>query len=124
MENDMLPGGDLYNSFCSAFLKSPHIAVMIVDQGLNVLWCNETYTREFGGAADLIGKKCYQVLGAPERHDGCPTQASLFKNKYTKCLFDFGDKNFFCLTLPLTLGRTAKIHTYLPKNADNKVEED
>jgi hypothetical protein len=123
MDNDMSVNGELYNSFCSAFLKSPHVAVMIVDQGLNVLWCNEAYNREFGGAADLVGRKCYQVLGAPARHDGCPTQASLYKNKYTKCLFDFGDKNFFCLTLPLGNGKAAKIHTYLPKTADNKVEE-
>jgi hypothetical protein len=113
---------EILERFKEAFLNSPHVAVMIVDKGLNVIWHNPTYAQEFKQDT-FVGKKCYEVLGAPAQHKSCPTQASLHRGKYTKGFFDFGDKNFFVLTIPLGNGLAAKIHTYLPKTAENTVEE-
>ena len=113
----------LLTLFRDSFLNSPHVAVMIVDKGLNIIWHNKSFAREFKQGDNLVGKKCYQVTGVATQHQGCPTQSSLHHGKYTKCFFDFGDKNFFCLTIPLGNSCAAKIHTYLPKVAKNSVEE-
>ena len=95
-------------------LDSPDLAIMILDRQMNVVWHNRRFAEEFGDMAPLAGKKCYDITKAGKPHQGCPLQISL-NGKYSKGLFDFGEKNFFFMTLPLGDGYAAKIHTYLPK---------
>jgi c-di-AMP phosphodiesterase-like protein len=114
---------DVLDQFRDSLLNSPHVAIMVVDKGLNIVWHNQAFAHEFQKGDDLVSKKCHKVLGSEAQHKGCPTQASLYHGKYTKSFFDFGDKNFFALTIPLGNGLAAKIHTYLPKTAENTVEE-
>jgi len=110
-------------SFQEAILNSPFLSIMIVDKDLNIVWHNNAFAKNFDKGDNLVGMKCYEVTGSKKQHEWCPTQISLHKRKYTKGFYDFGDKNFFVLTLPLANKHVAKLHAFLPKQVDNSVEE-
>jgi hypothetical protein len=106
-----------------AILDSPHLAAMILDRKLDIVWHNPQFGREFQDQQPIVGKKCFRVTGSDTPHRNCPLRASFDCGKHTKGFFDFGDRNFVFVTIPLGDGYAAKIHTYLDKGAEGRVEE-
>ena len=115
--------GTLVARLKDSLLDSPHLAVMILARNMDIVWHNRRFGEEFAGQEPIVGKKCFRVTGSDKPHQGCPLRASSERGKHTKGCFDFGDRNFFFVTIPLGDGYAAKVHTYLPKQADGTVEE-
>ena len=83
----------------------------------------ETIAKNFDRGHNLISMRCYEVTGSKKQHQLCPAQNSLRKGKYTEGYYDFGDENFFVLTLPLANKYVVKPHAFFPKQFDSSVEE-
>jgi hypothetical protein len=113
---------ELVNTLKQAVLDSPDLAIMILDAKMNVVWHNRRFGEEFAESAPLDGKKCYDITKTGKPHQGCPLRISQ-EGRYSKGMFDFGEKNFFFMTLPLGDGYAAKIHTYLPKQANGVIHD-
>ena len=101
-------------------IDSPFLSIMILDDTYKIVWHNEQFGQEMGNGADLRGKHCFEVTGSPSPHDNCPLMASILDKKRVQGFLDFGDNNFFFLTVPLSEGYAAKIHVFLPKEATNQ----
>ncbi len=112
----------ILDSLGKALLESPFLAVMIVDQDLNIIWHNEAYARDLG-VENCVGQKCYEVTSSDKAHAGCPTQITLKKGNYTRAFYDFGETNGLFFTIPLPDGLAAKVHTFLPKEATGEIKE-
>jgi hypothetical protein len=109
-------GGELVNS--------PFLSVMIVNRKYQIVWCNQRFAEEFGHAGVLDSNMtCFNAIGSEKVHEGCPLQRSLLAGKCIKGFLDFGDRNFLFLTIPLDEEHAAKVHIFLPKEADNAMEE-
>jgi len=113
----------LVSKLKDAILDSPHLAVMILDRKLDIVWHNQRFGQEFRDSMPIVGRKCFQVTGSDKPHQNCPLRASFDRGKFTQGFFDFGDRNFVFVTIPLGDGYAAKIHTYLPKDAEGRIEE-
>lgn len=107
----------------SSLINSPHLAVMILDKRMTVVWHNKRFGEEFRDSGTLIGKRCFDITAAGKPHAGCPLKISQTAGKNTKGFFDFGDRLFFFLTIPLKDGYAAKVHAYLPKTDQGRIEE-
>ena len=106
-----------------AILASPYLAVAVIDREMNIVWHNPTYARELGWAGrPLTGRRCYTAAGDTARHANCPAAASLQEGKYTRGLYDLGEKNAVFLTIPLPGGLAAKVFTCVPKEAGGAIE--
>ena len=99
-----------------SIVNSPHLAVMILDKSMTIVWHNRCFQKEFKRAGTIIGKKCFEITAAGKQHSGCPLKKSRTTKKQIRGCFDFGDKLFFFLTIPLGNGYAAKVHTYIQKN--------
>jgi hypothetical protein len=98
-----------------SILDSPHLAVMILDKSMTIVWHNRSFKKEFKQAGTIVGKKCFEVTAAGKPHTGCPLKRSKVTKKQIKGCLDFGHKLFFFISIPLGDGYAAKVHTYLPK---------
>lgn len=109
-------GGELINS--------PFLSVMIVNRKYQIVWRNRRFAEEFGRDGVLDNNMtCFQTIGSEKVHEDCPLQKSLRTGKCIKGFLDFGDRNFLFLTVPLDGEHAAKVHIFLPKEADNVLEE-
>ena len=102
-------------------VKSPFLSVMILNKNNEIVWHNERFAKDFDQGPDLVGKRCFEVLGSETTHANCPLEESLNKGKRMKGFLDFGGQNFYFLTVPLDQNHAAKIHVFLPKEPDNKM---
>jgi hypothetical protein len=107
----------LVSQLGQSMIGSPHLAVMILDKNMTVVWHNRCFKEEFKQAGALVGKKCFEITAAGKPHSGCPLKKSRTTKKQIKGCYDFGDKLFFFVTIPLGNGYAAKVHTYLPKKS-------
>ena len=119
MRNDL---EKLLSSLGGTLLESPVLSVMIVDQEMNIVWHNESYARDMGAGPDITGRKCYEVTSDVKVHRGCPTQLSLREGKFTRGLYDLGQRNAMVITIPLPGGLAAKVHAFLPKDTTQEAE--
>jgi len=103
-------------------VNSPYLCIMILDDENNIVWHNPRFAKDFDMGDNLVGKKCYNVTGSENIHPNCPLEISMKENKRVKGFQSFGDINFFYLTVPLDEKHAAKIHVFLPKEPDNKIE--
>ncbi|HBE73674.1 MAG TPA: hypothetical protein DDW31_06280 [candidate division Zixibacteria bacterium] len=106
-----------------SLLESPHLAVMILSRNLDIVWHNSRFGEEFASQMPVLGKKCHSVNGSDAPHRGCPLRASFDRSKHVKGFFDFGDRNFFFISIPLGEGYAAKVHTFLPKEPIDETVE-
>jgi hypothetical protein len=113
---------ELFSKLGRELVNSPFLSVMILDDDNNIVWHNERFPKDFDLGDNLVGQKCYYVTGSEGIHDNCPLAVSLNAKKRLKGFIDFGDKNFFYMTVPLDAKHAAKIHVFLPKEPDNKTE--
>jgi hypothetical protein len=100
-------------------VKSPFLSIMILNRKNEIVWHNERFARDFNQGSNLVGQKCFHVIGSETIHLDCPLAESLNHDKRMKGFLDFGEQNFFFLTVPLDKDHAAKIHVYLPKEPDN-----
>ena len=103
-------------------VNSPFLSMMILDDEYNIVWHNQRFARDFELGDDLVGMKCYNVTGSDGIHSNCPLELCRTENKRVKGFLDFGDCNFFYITVPLDEKHSAKIHLFLPKQPDNNRE--
>lgn len=107
----------------SELVHSPFLSVIIVNRQYRVLWSNQRFADEMNGGQSVAGRRCFEALGSDKAHKDCPLQKSLREGKRMKGFLDFGDRNFLFLTIPLDEDHAAKVHIFLPKEADNVLEE-
>jgi hypothetical protein len=100
-------------------LDSPFLSMMILNSTNEIVWHNQRFAKDFDQGDNLVGKKCFQVLGQETPHMDCPLAESLNNDKRMKGFLDFGEQNFFFITVPLDKEHAAKIHIFLPKEPDN-----
>jgi hypothetical protein len=112
----------LFEKLGKELVQSPFLSIMILDDDNNIVWHNERFAKDFEQGDNLVGKKCYNVTGSEGIHSNCPLEKSMKENKRVKGYLDFGQMNFFYLTVPLDEKHAAKIHVFLPKEADNASE--
>ncbi len=111
---------ELLTKLGKELVNSPFLSVMILDAENRIVWHNEKFAKDIGKGDNLAGMKCYEALGSPSAHDNCPLELSLKEGKRVRGYLDFGNHNFFYLTIPLDAAHAAKVHVFLPKQADNK----
>lgn len=104
-------------------VNSPYLSVMIVNRKYQIVWHNQRFADEFNGGKPIENKFCYQSSGSAAAHDGCPAQKSIQTGKTISGYMDFGDRNFFFITVPLDGELAAEVHVSLTKEADNAVSE-
>jgi len=114
---------ELLGELEASLVNSPHLAVMILDRDMKIVWHNKEFGEEFKESGEILGKRCFDITAAGKPHAGCPLKISQKEGRNTKGYFDMGDKLFFFLTIPLKDGYAAKVHTYLPKDGQGKIEE-
>lgn len=112
----------LFEKLGLELVNSPFLSIMILDDDNNIVWHNERFAKDFDQGDNLVGKKCYHVTGSEGIHSNCPLELSMKENKRVKGYLDFGDANFFYMTVPLDEKHAAKIHVFLPKQPDNTKE--
>jgi hypothetical protein len=100
-------------------VNSPFLSVMILNTKNEIVWHNKRFAQDFNLGDNLVGKKCFEVLGSATPHLNCPLAESLNNDKRMKGFLDFGEQNFFFITVPLDKEHAAKIHIFLPKEPDN-----
>jgi len=106
----------------ASLVNSPHLAVMILDKDMKIVWHNKRFGEEFKESGEIVGKRCFDITAAGKPHAGCPLKVSQKEGRNTKGYFDMGDKLFFFLTIPLKDGHAAKVHTYLDKSKPNNFD--
>ncbi|MBM4399070.1 MAG: hypothetical protein FJ041_01895 [Candidatus Cloacimonetes bacterium] len=104
-------------------VESPFLSVMILDNDNNIVWHNRRFAQDFNQGDNLVGRKCFNVTGSETTHSNCPLEISRREQKRVKGFLDFGSTNFFYLTVPLDDIHSAKVHVFIPKQADNKMEK-
>ncbi|MBN1232960.1 MAG: hypothetical protein JXA60_06385 [Candidatus Coatesbacteria bacterium] len=104
-------------------LDNPFLSIMVLNKKLDVVWHNERFAEEMNEGRKIENMKCYEVLGNKEAHKDCPLMKSITKKVNTKGFLDSEDRNFLFLTIPLDEEHAAKIHIFLPKQADNQIIE-
>ncbi len=102
-------------------VNSPYLSVMVVNKKYQVVWHNQRFADEFNNGQKIENKTCFQASGQDKVHESCPLQQSLRNDSRIKGFLDFGDNNFFFLTIPIDEEHAAKVHIFLPKNADNEM---
>ncbi|HPT71982.1 MAG TPA: hypothetical protein PLE74_06845 [Candidatus Cloacimonadota bacterium] len=100
-------------------VSSPFLSIMILNTKNEIVWHNKRFAKDFKHGPNLIGMKCFNVIGSDTPHVDCPLAESLNHDKRMKGFLDFGEQNFFFLTVPLDKEHAAKIHVFLPKEPDN-----
>jgi len=116
LEKIIMDVSDLTSKLGESLVNSPHLAVMILDKSMTIVWHNSCFKKEFKPAETIVGKKCFDITAAGKPHSNCPLKKSRTTKKQIKDCFDFGDKLFFFITIPLGNGYAAKVHTYIQKN--------
>ncbi|MDQ7797521.1 MAG: hypothetical protein RDU76_01085 [Candidatus Edwardsbacteria bacterium] len=119
MEKELL---SLISELEKSIVNSPHLAVMILDKDMKIVWHNKRFGEEFKESGEILGKRCFDITTAGKPHAGCPLKVSQKEGRNTKGYFDMGDKLFFFLTIPLKDGHAAKVHTYLDKSKPNNFD--
>lgn len=104
-------------------LDNPFLSIMILNNKLDVVWHNERFAEEMNDGKKIENMKCFEVLGSKQAHKDCPLMKSIEKQVSTKGFLDSEDRNFFFLTIPIDENHAAKIHIFLPKQADNQIIE-
>lgn len=101
-------------------VHSPFLSIMVLNDCYEVVWHNQRFADEFSAGASLLGKHCYEIVGSETAHSNCPLQESMKEGKRIKGFMDFGDRNFLFFTVPIAEKLAAKIHIFLPKEADDQ----
>jgi hypothetical protein len=104
-------------------INSPYLSVMIVNKKYQIVWNNQRFADEFNKGNSLLGKPCFHAIGDDTVHENCPLQKSIREGSRSKGFLDFGDRNFFFLSIPLDEEHAAKVHIFLPKEPDGIVSE-
>lgn len=114
---------DLLESLGKALIDAPNLAMMIVDEKMNIVWFNEAHGRLTGSVPDeSVGRKCYELTQSEKSHQGCPTQVTLKEGIVTQSLWDFADVHGYIVTLPLPGGYVAKVMSMIPKEPSTEIQ--
>lgn len=77
--------------------------VRVVDKNNKVLYANKKMQEDLG--ADIIGKKCYDVLCSNEKCEYCISSITLEKGTIMRKQSSFGNKTYMIVSSPLTNDR-------------------
>lgn len=114
---------DILESLSKALLDAPNLAIMIVDEKMNIVWFNEAHGRFTGSVLEeSVGRKCFELAQSNTSHKGCPTQITLKEGKVTQSLWDFDDVNGYIVTIPLPGGYAAKVMCMVPKEPSAEIQ--
>lgn len=114
---------ELLGKLGEKLVHSPYLSVMIINKKYEVVWHNQRFADEFNGGEPVEKQFCFQAAGFGKVHEDCPLQKSIQTGKCCKGFLDFGDRNFLFLTISLDSEHAAKVHIFLPKDADNAIVE-
>lgn len=101
-------------------VNSPFLSIMILNERYEIVWHNHRFAEEMSEGKDVTGRHCFEVAGSEGIHDNCPLMLALKDKKRVNGFLDFGDVNFYYLTVPVGDNLAAKIHVFLPKEPDNQ----
>jgi len=99
-------------------VNSTFLSVMIVNKKHQVVWHNQRFAEEFAHGRELRGMPCFETIGSTKVHNPCPLHQSIVSGESSKGFLDFGDQFFLYLTIPLNDEHAAKVHIFLPKQAE------
>lgn len=103
-------------------VHSPFLSITIVNRKYQIVWSNQKFADEFTQGQPIDSGLCFEVVGSDKVHKDCPVQASRIEKVRIKGIYDFGDCDFFFLTIPLDDDHAAKVHLYLPKEERYGIE--
>lgn len=117
------PINELLAALGQALIHAPNLAIMVVDEKLNIVWFNDAHARLTGSVlGESVGRKCFELTKSERSHRGCPTQVTLAEGKVTQSLWDFAEVNGYILTVPLPGGYAAKIMSMIPKEPSDEIQ--
>ncbi len=96
-------------------VNSPYLSVMILNRKYQVVWHNQRFADEMNGGQEIKDSTCFRAVGSDKVHEGCPLHRTIETGQSSMDCLDYGDSNFFYMTIPLDEEHAAKVHIFLPK---------
>ena len=109
---------EMLSKLGSELVNSPFLSVMVVNKKYQIVWHNQRFAEEFAQEQQILGQTCFQAIGSPQVHEDCPLQDSIKTQTSHKEFLDFGQQYFLYMTIPLDEEHAAKVHIFLPKDAN------
>jgi hypothetical protein len=112
----------VFQKLGKGLVENPFLSIMVLNKRYDIVWHNKRFAEEMNAGSSAVGKKCFFLLGSSKPHDDCPLMKSIKEGVNTKGFLDSDDKNFLFFTIPLGDEYAAKVHIFLPKTPDNRIE--
>ena len=107
---------DLYDKLSHTLIDSGACLITILNRKQEIVWFNESMTREFGTLSDFQGRKCYEAFaGDAQPHSGCAVQTAFRTGHFERAVERLGGKPHLVLAIPIDDDHIAEVIIEIPE---------
>ncbi len=107
---------DLYDKLSHTLIDSGACLITILNRKQEIVWFNESMTREFGTLSDFQGRKCYEAFaGDTQPHSGCAVQTAFRTGHFERAVERLGGKPHLVLAIPIDDDHIAEVIIEIPE---------
>jgi len=107
---------DLHSKLSRTLMDCEALHITVINRKQEIVWFNESMTKEFGALSDFQGRKCYEAFaGDAQPHPGCAVQTALRTGHLERAVERLGGKPHLVLAIPIDGDHIAEVIIEIPE---------